>query len=87
MQLPGLMLTLSRHLFFVSIVSHGVTKLMHVAFNALALGCIGVGLFVTIASRSSPHMSVRRKEEAAKIKAEKVHAMTSRLTPSCRFCR
>ena len=57
MQLFGLMLTLSPSVLCL-FVSHGVTKLMHVAFNAWALGCIGVGLFVTIASHSSPHMSV-----------------------------
>jgi len=34
-----------------------MTKLMHVAFNALALGSIGVGLFVTIDANRSPHMS------------------------------
>jgi len=38
--------------------SHNSMKLVHASCNALALGSIAVGLYVTFATHSPPHVSV-----------------------------
>ena len=56
---PSLELTANEHFSAaLFLVSHGATKLIHVLFNVLALGCIAIGLYVTFDANPAPHVSV-----------------------------